>query len=346
MLPISKRSITFNYMLFRILVSIYIFTLAALVPILGSLAFVGTSSKDTNSSFTKDIYTFKFDFRNVSFSRFIGPNKYFWNITNHLTLEESGLSQIYTFGLRSYCKGDVVDGVYIQTYCSGTQKLGDSTIDELNPYTIFYQDLQNAENSPLNENRTYELEFPLRARYFGNAYYRRSLKVSAYGILVGIVLSGAALALFAIPMFYWKWRFFYIYAYVLSIGSLAVLLAGGGVATKLWADAKDAFRIGSGIYRIRGNWGNGIFWKLLWLAISIQVTLLFTILIIMCCADPDTYDVTQNEKNEKKHSNGSKKANKRAKRNNHSFNNEKSSWLFSKKNQSVQKSNNLIQYDV
>lgn len=333
-----------------VILSVFILLLASLVPILSSLAFVGTSSP--KSFFRTDVYAFKFDFRNVTFSRFIEPQKYFWNITNKLTVEESGLSQVYTFGLRSYCKGDMIDGKYVPTYCSGNQDM-----NVLNPHQVFYEDLQNAEDSPLNVNRTYELSFPLRVPNFEGSYYRRSLKTSYYCILVAIIISGVSLVGFAIPMAFPRLRGVYILAFLTSLLSLIMFLAGGGIATKLWADTKDGFRIGSGLYRIKGNWGNGTFWKLLWLAISIQVVLLFCIIMMLCCIDPNKYldDPMDEEKNiKKKKHKGSKtgKSKNRKQKGKSRLIKHSGGWYSSKKGYSTflkgskRQTNTLIQYDV
>ncbi|CCH45760.1 putative membrane protein [Wickerhamomyces ciferrii] len=258
--------------------------ISIVIPILTTFTLIETTN---NSQFSKDIYALKVDFRNVSFYNFVQPQRDFWQWSRNLTLEDSGLSEIYTFGLRGYCKGyiDQFTDDYTTTYCSGIN----TTYDQMNPESIWYQDIYDiGDQNPLNQNQTWFLKFPLHVPNFTGAYYKRSLKISYYGILVGDILSAIASVIYIIRFinpFYLQGPLIQAIGSLVSIFSLIAFLAGGGVATKLFADTKLGFKRGSGIYRILGTWGSTKFWLFLWFAISLQVVMLFWIIIMGCLVD-------------------------------------------------------------
>ncbi|CAM9016498.1 unnamed protein product [Wickerhamomyces anomalus] len=179
----------------------------------------------------RNIYTLKLDFTNINFTAVI-PFPRFATAVASLDLQKSGLSDIYSIGVKHYCKGQkLTNGDYRITYCTSASKNY-----YFEPHQLIASEISNANR----RNALRDLEY-LSVRLPSSVdFFRTSKQDDRQNIYH-------------------------------NVGWSATLLISAAIATSVYDRARKGFSNGDNQYGISGTWGNSAFYALLWLIVGLQL---------------------------------------------------------------------------
>ncbi|ODQ62699.1 hypothetical protein WICANDRAFT_76867 [Wickerhamomyces anomalus NRRL Y-366-8] len=214
----------------------------------------------------RNIYTLKLDFTNINFTAVI-PFPRFATAVASLDLQKAGLSDIYSIGVKHYCKGQkLTNGDYRITYCTSASKNY-----YFEPHQLIASEISNANR----RNALRDLEY-LSVRLPSSVdFFRLQSKMTDkifITMLVGVLFAGISLILNFISLCYPPSQEFILgISFLSTIVSAATLLISAAIATSVYDRARKGFSNGDNQYGISGTWGNSAFYALLWLIVGLQL---------------------------------------------------------------------------
>ncbi|KAH3675152.1 hypothetical protein WICMUC_002808 [Wickerhamomyces mucosus] len=251
---------------FRVFYLLFPFVVTFIALILGAISFAGSTT--TKSSVIESTYLIKIDLTHVNTQEFFN--------SDDQTLEQLGLSEIYTFGLWGYCKGnrnnnadsDLIDDnditaediknwfeseTYNVTYCS-------------KPKPMFAFDLiDTLTNDISSASEDLNISLPTDVKNYANTAKLVSKLVFVI-LLIGIIT--LALSLIFI-LFSFCSKFFSFSAAISEIIAFVALIIGSGAAIAVFNTIKKGFNNSATTYGILVSLGDKKFYILIWVSVAL-----------------------------------------------------------------------------
>lgn len=222
----------------------------------------------------RNIYTLKLDFTNINFSAVIPATKY-KEAVEDLTLYSAGLSDIYSIGVKHYCKGKKIEnGDYRITYCTSA-----SQNYYFDPNTLIASEIKKANrmNHLLRDLVDTDIKLPSGVPWFKTKKSTIVTKVFI-SLLIGVLFAGIGFVLNMASMcFPLAQNVILGFSFLTSVASAISLLVGTAVATNVYDRTRKGFNNGYDEFGISATWGNSAFYGISWLITALQILFVTTI---------------------------------------------------------------------
>lgn len=257
-------------------------------------AFLLTSSGSVRPPYSS-IYTIKLDFTDTNFTKVIPSDQFQYEVAN-LTIDNSGLSDVYIVGLKQYCTATrrFNGGFHVRRCTSASRNT------YFDPYSLIANQIRssNRDNTLSTLDRD-DIKFP---KGLPNFQKRGGLSVDKIfiTILIGVIFSGVSLSINFLALCFPQFESLISWLIVFcNFITVICLIIGASIATQMYDKTVKSFQNGYEEFGIDATKGNNRFYILVWVITAIQ--LLFLIFLLGSAIFKNRY-VTYKEGNAHKDS--------------------------------------------